>query len=110
MGAYPPRVGADWACSLWIYQIIAGVETLVDMTGWVLDANYWDHVTRVAVDMPIALTVTVGELVITFPDSPVIDAVAGMYEFAVQATDTPTIFDVCSGKIEFLPAMPALPI
>lgn len=108
MGAYPPRVGNDWQCSLFIYQVIAGVETLVDMTGWVLDANYWDNVTRIAVDMPIALGAGTGELVITFPDSPVIDAVAGMYNFAVQATDTPTIFDVCSGKLEFLPAMPTV--
>ncbi len=109
VGAYPPRVGHDWQCNLWLYQTIDGVKTIVDAGEWTLDATYWDAVTRVAVDLPIGHGLADGQMVITLLDSPVIDAVAGMYDFAVQAISALDIFDVCSGKLEILPTIPTIP-
>lgn len=110
VGSYPPRVARDWKCILWLYETIAGVETIIAIDTWAIDGTYWDPITRVAVDLPIALTSTAGQIAITLPDAPAIAAVAGMYEFAIKGTaaaDPDFSFDVCSGKIEFLPAIPS---
>lgn len=107
VGAYPPRVGRDWVCDLWVVFSVASVETPVDVSGWTLLGTYWDPVARVANMLPVALgaAAVTGQLVITLPDAPVDLPTAGMYGFSISATDT-DVFDVCSGWLEILPAMP----
>ncbi len=104
MGAYPPRVGYDFDCKLHILQVIAGVETAVNLTGIAIAGTYWDWVTRVANTLTVVASVAAsGELTVSFAfdDLPT----AGLYEFAIKATET-ELFDLCSGKLEILPAVP----
>jgi hypothetical protein len=104
MGAYPVRNGHDWDCKLHIVQSIAGVETAVDLTDMTIAGTYWDWVTRTANTLTVAKTVAAsGELTVSFAAATL--PTAGMYEFAITATET-ELFDLCSGKLEILPAIP----
>ena len=105
VGAYAPRSGRDWVCNLWVLQTISGVETAVDLTDMTIAGVYWDPIARAALTLPITKPVgTAGQLTITFTDSQTL--VAGVYDFAVSATET-EIFDLLSGKLEILPAIPS---
>lgn len=104
VGAYAPRSGRDWVCYLWVYGTVSGVETAVDLTDMTIAGVYWDPIARVANTLTIAKGAGTGQLTITFTDAQTL--VAGMYDFAVSATET-DIFDLLSGKLEILPAIPS---
>ncbi len=106
LGSYPPRVSQDWDCKLFMVQLIAGVETAIDLTDMTIAGTYWDDVIRVAVTRDVPKPVgTAGQLDISFDvaDAPT----AGMYRFLVTATET-ELFDLCSGWIEINYAQPAV--
>jgi len=104
LGAYPPRNGHDWDCKLHVLQTVAGVETAVNLTDMTIAGTYWDWVTRVANTLTVAKTVAAsGEITVSFAAADV--PAAGMYEFVITATET-ELFDLCSGKLEIMPAVP----
>jgi len=103
-GAYPPRSAHDWDCLLWVYQVIDGVETIMDMSGMALTATYWDDVTRVANDLTVSNGGATGDATLSF--SVASAPTAGMYRFSIQAVDTDT-FELCSGWLEITPAIPS---
>jgi len=104
IGAYPARVGEDWFLYLNMYQMIAGVETLVDLAAVAVEGVYWDPISRDAVAMTVAVTgVVYGQIAVGFFAAGT--HVAGMYDFAITGTET-EVFDLVSGKLEILPARP----
>ena len=104
IGAYPARVGEDWFLYLNMYQMIAGVETLVDLAAVAVEGVYWDPISRDAVAMTVAVTGVVdGQIAVGFFAAGT--HVAGMYDFAITGTET-EVFDLVSGKLEILPARP----
>ena len=104
VGAYPPRSGHDWDCILAVYTVIAGVETALDMSSFTVTATYWDDVTMVANDLTIVAGTDTNQLVVSFEAADL--PTAGMYRFAVVGEQTET-FDICSGWLEILPAIPS---
>jgi len=103
IGAYPARVGEDWFLYLNMYQMIAGVETLVDLSTITLTGSYWDPVSRAATALSVVGGVPTGQILTGFLAAGT--HVAGMYDFTITGTET-EVFDLCSGKIEILPARP----
>ena len=103
VGAYPPRSEYDWDCLLFIYQTIAGVETIVDLSSMTITGTYYDHVSQVANVLTVANGGATGDVTLSFAvaDAPT----AGMYRFSVKAVDTDT-FELCSGWLEIDPAIP----
>jgi hypothetical protein len=104
VGAYPPRSGHDWDCHLWVYTTVSTVETALDLADMAIAGVYFDPVSRVANTLAVAKGAGTGQLTVSFAvaDAPT----AGLYGFAITATET-ELFDLCSGKIEILPALPS---
>ncbi len=110
VGAYPPRNGYDWGCLLWVYQVVAGVETIMNMSDQLITGSYWDPVARAPTALTIANAGALGHITVSFDwlDDPV----AGMYKFAVTSVAPAGIgptdrFDLMTGWLEILPAIPS---
>ena len=109
LGAYPPISGGDWDCLLHVYQVVAGVETAVDMSNFSISGVYWDAVIQTAVTLRLSDSgAASGYITVSFADG---DApVVGMYNFAIRAVDKTSmdIHELMSGKLEILPATPTV--
>lgn len=101
-GSYACRAGHDWQCLLWIWEIVAGVEEASDFRTTTMTGSYWDPVSLEATALTLA--VAGNSVSITIAD----DAghVAGMYRFLIVATIGGLVYDLCSGWLEILPAIP----
>ena len=104
LGAYPPRVSLDWDCNLWVYQVVGGVETAMDLTTVAVTGTYWDPVTRVATTLTVALGAGTGQITVSL-DAATATTVAGMFRFQITGTETEE-FDLLSGWLEIQPGIP----
>ena len=103
VGGFPPRVGMDWVCVLWVYDTIVGVETVRNISTYAIAGTFWDPIARVSYDLTLGAPAAAGFFTVTFADDG--DQIAGMYQFQVTATVT-DVFELASGWLEILPEYP----